>query len=311
MEKTLHRVTAGLAAAVAMSAACSLGPPPSSDAVAPLDPGTVGVTTAPESSDPADESSRSPTATPEPDDEPAEPAEPAAPTHWQVGASPLPERPDGLGEILPTPPELVDRRLPTPDLLPAPPDERYAAAVETVPEELLARSTWHAGCPVAATDLRYLTMSFWGFDGGHHTGEMLVHADVADAIVTAFGRLHADRFPIEEMRVTAAWELDTAPTGDGNNTSAFVCRAAVGSGAWSAHASGLAVDVNPFVNPYVRSDGVVLPELASAYVDRGRVRDGMILEGDVVTAAFDEIGWTWGGRWSSPSDLMHFSATGG
>ncbi|MBB5920599.1 hypothetical protein FHR81_001629 [Actinoalloteichus hoggarensis] len=247
----------------------------------------------------------------EPTDAPAPVSTDPAPVRWQVGAAPLPTRSDGLGEILPTPPELIDRSLPTPDLLPVPPNDDYAATVAAVPEEVLARSTWHAGCPVDAAELRYLTMSFWGFDGGHHTGEMIVHADVAESVVAVFGRLHADRFPLEEMRVTAAWELDTAPTGDGNNTSAFVCRAAVGSGAWSAHASGLAVDVNPFVNPYVRSDGVVLPELASAYVDRSRVRAGMILEGDVVTTAFDEVGWAWGGRWSSPLDLMHFSATGG
>jgi hypothetical protein len=30
-----------------------------------------------------------------------------------------------------------------------------------------------------------------------------------------------------------------------------------------------------------------------------------------VTTAFAAIGWTWGGTWRSPTDLMHFSATGG
>ena len=36
----------------------------------------------------------------------------------------------------------------------------------------------------------------------------------------------------------------------------------------------------------------------------------MITEGDVVTQAFDRIGWEWGGRWSSLKDYQHFSATG-
>jgi hypothetical protein len=36
----------------------------------------------------------------------------------------------------------------------------------------------------------------------------------------------------------------------------------------------------------------------------------MILEGDRVTAAFDAIGWGWGGRWSSLKDWMHFSQNG-
>jgi hypothetical protein len=79
---------------------------------------------------------------------------------------------------------------------------------------------------------------------------------------------------------------------------------------FSAHAYGLAIDVNPFQNPYQRGD-LVLPELASAYLDRTQLRPGMIVEGDVVVEAFAAIGWTWGGRWEQPSDAMHFSATGG
>jgi hypothetical protein len=152
-------------------------------------------------------------------------------------------------------------------------------------------------------------MSFLGFDGHPHTGEMLVHAEVAADVSGVFGVLFEARFPLEEMRIVAAPELDLAPTGDGNNTTAFVCRAARGQTRWSAHAYGLAVDVNPFCNPYLRDD-LVLPELASAYLDRQRERPGMVADGGPVVAAFDAIGWAWGGRWSEPLDFMHFSATG-
>ena len=70
------------------------------------------------------------------------------------------------------------------------------------------------------------------------------------------------------------------------------------------------IDINPFHNPYVKGD-LVLPELASAYLDRENVRPGMIIEGDVVTLAFAEIGWGWGGNWKSLKDWMHFSLSGG
>lgn len=145
-----------------------------------------------------------------------------------------------------------------------------------MPAAVLARSTWQAACPVKATDLRYLTIAFWGFDGRAHTGEMLVNASGAAGITKAFGKLFAAHFPLEEMRVTSPAELTLAPTGDGNSTSAFVCRPARGQTTWSAHAYGLAVDVNPFCNPYTQGD-LVLPELASAYVDRSRKRPGMVL----------------------------------
>ncbi|HEX6356981.1 M15 family metallopeptidase [Actinophytocola sp.] len=231
------------------------------------------------------------------------------PPVWTVGASPLPLRPDGFGEVLPTPPELVNRALPTVDHLPPPAGDRYAASVAPLPTDVLARSTWQPSCPVTAGELRYLTMSFWGFDGHAHTGEMIVNARVADGVTNVFGNLFDARFPLEEMRVVTPAELAAAPTGDGNNTTAFVCRSAVGQRRWSAHAYGLAIDVNPFCNPYIRGD-LVLPELASSYVDRVNARPGMIQPGDVVVHSFADIGWSWGGDWTTPVDFQHFSETG-
>jgi hypothetical protein len=234
---------------------------------------------------------------------------PALQTDDAVQRPPLPLRPDGYGVAQPTPPELVDRRLPTRDALPPPPAGEFAATVEAVPQDVLARSTWTPECPVQPADLRYVTVVFRGFDGAAHTGELLVAARVAEDVAAAFGELFAAGFPIEEMRVVDRGELTAPPTGDDNNTTAFVCRPAVGLTRWSAHALGLAVDVNPFQNPYQRDD-LVLPELSSAYLDRGRERPGMILDGGPVVAAFEGIGWTWGGRWRSPVDLHHFSETG-
>lgn len=236
------------------------------------------------------------------------PPTPPAPG-WVVGARPLPLRPDGYGEVLPTPPVLADRMLPTRDVLAPPRSGAFEATVRPVPPDVLARSTWQPACPVRPAQLRYLTLAFVGFDGRPHTGEMLVHARAVTAVVSAFRQLFEARFPIEEMRVTSAAELTAPPTGDGNNTSAFVCRPTRGETHWSAHAYGLALDLNPFQNPYTRGD-LVLPELASAYLDRAWIRPGMAVPGSAAVTAFEAAGWTWGGRWTDPVDRMHFSATG-
>lgn len=228
---------------------------------------------------------------------------------WQVGASPLPLQPNGFGEVLPTPPQLVVRRLPTTDFLPPPADGRYHATVQPVPAAVLARSTWQPACPVPSSALAYLTMSFWGFDGKPHTGEMLVNASMAAGITRVFGQLFANRFPIEQMRVASPADMTAPPTGDGNTTTGFACRPTRGQTSWSAHAYGLAVDVNPFCNPY-HNGSLVLPELASAYLNRGWVRPGMVLPGDATVRAFASIGWQWGGSWTAPRDLMHFTRTG-
>jgi hypothetical protein len=236
---------------------------------------------------------------------------PPAPV-WRVGARPLPLRPDGFGQVRPTPAVLRNRRLPTVDRLPPPPAGRFRSTVARIGPAVRARmgATWRPGCPVGLADLRHVTVGFRGFDGRPHTGELVVHERVAAGVVSVFARLWRARFPIEEMRLVTGADLRAHPTGDGNNTAAFVCRAARKQTRWSAHAYGLAVDVNPFQNPYRRGD-LVLPELAGAYLDRANRRPGMIRPGDVVTAAFAGIGWTWGGGWRSPRDFMHFSATGG
>jgi D-alanyl-D-alanine carboxypeptidase len=242
---------------------------------------------------------------------PAQPSTSTPSTAWRLGARPLPLRPDGFGQVLPTPPPLRDRRLPTVDLLPPPPGGRFRSTIGPIDPAIRARmgATWSAACPVPLADLRYLTVSFRGFDGRPHTGELVVNRRVAGQVVSVFARLYQAGFPIEQMRLVTTADLEAHPTGDGNNTAAFVCRAARQQRRWSAHAYGLAVDVDPFQNPYRRGD-LVLPELASAYLDRGRMRPGMIRPGDVVTSAFAAIGWAWGGTWRSPTDLMHFSATG-
>jgi hypothetical protein len=232
----------------------------------------------------------------------------AAP-QW-LGTRVLPVGPNGFAAAQDTPPELRNRSIITVDDLPPPPDGRFHATVEAVPASVLARSSWTRRCPVAAADLRYLTVGFRGFDGRAHTGELLVHARVAADLVTVFGRLFAADFPIERMRISSAAELDAPPTGDSNTTEAFACRPVRGSTVWSQHAYGLAVDVNPFQNPYHKGP-VVLPELATAYLDRARSRPGMVQPGGPAVRAFAAIGWPWGGHYRSLKDYMHFSATGG
>ncbi|MEV0718140.1 M15 family metallopeptidase [Asanoa sp. NPDC050611] len=232
----------------------------------------------------------------------------AAP-RW-LGTRVLPKGPDGSVAARATPPELRGRSIITVDDLPPPADGRFHATVEAVPAAVLARSSWTKACPVAATDLRYLTVGFRGFDGRAHTGELLVNAKVADDLVTVFRKLFAANFPIERMRISSAAELNGPPTGDGNTTEAFACRPVRGQKSWSQHAYGLAVDVNPFQNPYHKGK-VVLPELATAYLDRGSAWPGIMRPDSPAVRAFASVGWQWGGDYRSLKDFMHFSLTGG
>jgi len=231
------------------------------------------------------------------------------PPAW-LGTRVLPRTASGFGVVRPTPPELVKRAFTLPDRLPELPGDGFASRVTTpAPARVIARSTWEQGCPVGQGDLSWVRLAFWGFDNRRHTGELLMNRAVAQQLVQVFATLYAARFPIEEMRITRPEELDAPPTGDGNNTGALVCRPTTGGSSYSQHAYGLAVDVNPFQNPYEKGD-VVLPELASSYLDRFRERAGMITADGPVVRAFDRIGWAWGGEWRSLKDYQHFSENG-
>ena len=173
---------------------------------------------------------------------------------------------------------------------------------------------WQPACPVALSDLRLLTVTHWGFDGREHVGQLVVHRDSARQLATVFRELHDLRFPIRHMRLDDMYGPKRARPADGDISGGFHCRRAVpspcgsGSGNWSNHAYGHAVDLNPNENPYVGCGAVYDPR-SRPYADRSRVRKGMVTP--AVVRAFKSIGWGWGGDWTGQTkDYMHFSTTG-
>jgi hypothetical protein len=175
---------------------------------------------------------------------------------------------------------------------------------------------WHKGCPVALDDLRVLTVRHWGFDGKPHTGQLIVNKDAAAKLAQVFRKLYALRFPIRHMRLSDIYVSAALRPADNDVSGSFECRQAVpspctggkGTGTWSNHAYGLAVDLNPSENPYVGC-GMTRDKTRSVYLDRSHLRPGMVTP--AVIAAFASIGWGWGGSWSGPTkDYMHFSHNG-
>lgn len=215
------------------------------------------------------------------------------PPPW-LGTRTLPETVQGYGEVLRTPRVMRVRRWNTRDSILALPGTGFKAMVaDPAPERVITRSTWQPGCPVGKDDLAWIRMTYRGFDDARHSGEMLVNGSVAGDVVGVFRQLYRAKFPIESMGIARLEDLDAPPTGDGNGTGSFACRPIRGGTEYSQHTYGFAVDLNPFQNPYHRGD-LILPELASAYLDRGWLRPGMITPDGPAVRAFASIGWEWG-----------------
>ncbi len=185
----------------------------------------------------------------------------------------------------------------------------FDAATRPVTEDELGGS-WSARCPVPAGDLRRVAILHWNDAGEVQSGMLIVHSDHVEDLIVVFAQLFAAEFRIHEMTPVAAFDADDNASMAANNTSAFNCREIDGRpGVWSEHSYGGAVDINPLVNPWVRGSQVDPPQ-GAAYADREVDAVGIIRAGDVVTQAFADIGWQWGGDWASSKDYQHFSHNG-
>ena len=187
----------------------------------------------------------------------------------------------------------------------------FHATTAPVTAAQLGRS-WRAGCPVGPAQLRRLFVSYVGFDGRAHRGELVVNRAVSGEAADVFRGLYAARFPIHRMEPISRYGGSDTKSMAADNTSAFNCRYAVAPGPkrWSVHAYGEAIDVNTIENPYLEG-GRVLPPAGRAFLDRTRYRRGMAVAGGALVRAFASVGWLWGGRWSGSPDWQHFSRTGG
>jgi len=182
--------------------------------------------------------------------------------------------------------------------------------------ELVARHDWQSGCPVPLSGLRLLTVDVWGFDGKPYRGQLVVNKRVAPSLEKVFRRLYGLRFPIRDLTLEGNYGSKAERARHFDASGSFECRQAVpspctggkGTGTWSMHAFGEAVDLNPRENPYVGC-GMSRDKTALSYMDRSRLRRGMVTP--AVVGAFASIGWGWGGSWSgSTKDYMHFSSNG-
>jgi D-alanyl-D-alanine carboxypeptidase len=180
----------------------------------------------------------------------------------------------------------------------------------------LRSEAWHQGCPVQLSGLRLLTVSYRDFDGTTRTGRLVVNESAAAPLARVFRQLYRLHFPIRHLSIAAAYGPKGAVPKDGDISGSFECRQAVpspcvggtGTGTWSEHAYGEAVDLNPVENPYVGC-GQSRDPAARKYFTRRVHRRGMVTR--AVISAFRSIGWGWGGSWTgNTKDYMHFSQSG-
>ena len=226
------------------------------------------------------------------------PSEPAGRDYW------LEQLADGLArtQMVLLFSESIEHRNRTGTTLPELPP--FRPVVSTVSKADVSAS-WRPGCPVDPGSLRAVELDHVDFGGRHRRGTLVVHSDVVDQVTVVFSRLYGTRYPIASLAPIDVFAGDDNASMAANNTSAFNCRPLTGGQSWSQHSYGTAIDINPIQNPYIAS-GVVLPPLGIDFIDRSIYHPAMIRPADVVTTAFGDLGWRWGGDFRSLKDHQHF-----
>ncbi len=163
---------------------------------------------------------------------------------------------------------------------------------------------------ISYDDLRLVHIFHYDFDGQPTEGELICNEAIAQDYVEIFYELYLNEYQIEKMLLIDSYDGDDLASMEDNNTSCFNYRVVEGTESLSKHALGLAIDINPFYNPYItypsKNEIKVSPEAAEEYADRDNHFPYKIDENDLCYKLFIAHGFTWGGNWNSSKDYQHF-----
>ncbi len=161
-------------------------------------------------------------------------------------------------------------------------------------------------------DLELLDVTYFGFDNEVHKGQIVVNKKISKKILAFFEMSLAIHFPIEKVipisHPNYAWDDNVSC--DDNNSAGYNFRYIGGTSRMSKHAEGLAIDINPVQNPYIKfnenmeqifiapENGIFDPSIP-----------GTLHKNHPLVIFLKNNGFDWGGDWTKESgriDYQHF-----
>ena len=185
--------------------------------------------------------------------------------------------------------------------------------IAEINEKIFAKidgKSYKKNCPLALETLRYLRVLHKDLSGETLEGELICNVRIADDLLDIFKKLYAENYPIEKIRLIDEYDADDELSMRDNNSSCFNFRYVSYTNRISLHGYGLAVDINPFYNPYIKFVGgqkIIVPEGSAAFEDRNKNFPYKIEEDDLCCKLFEAHGFKWGGiDLPGEKDYQHF-----
>lgn len=186
----------------------------------------------------------------------------------------------------------------------------YIAAID---ENIFARidgKSYKKDCPLPLTELRYLHVLHKDLSGRTSEGELICNVRIAESLTDIFKTLFTENYPIEKIRLIDEYDADDELSMNDNNSSCFNFRYVSYTNRISLHGYGMAVDINPLYNPYIKEvDGktIIVPANSADFEDRTKNFPYKIEEDDLCCRLFAEHGFKWGGKdLPGEKDYQHF-----
>lgn len=172
-------------------------------------------------------------------------------------------------------------------------------------EEALAQNPDSIAPEEILSNLVVLSVQYYSFDNLLHQGQIVVHKDIEKDVAKVFEEIFHRKFQVHAVIPAAhpKYHWSDELLMEDNITSCFNYRTKVEKPAEvSLHGYGLALDINPKLNPYIGTNGETQPK-GAAYDTSA---PGTITEGDFLVGLFYTLGFEWGGRWKTIKDYQHF-----
>ena len=170
--------------------------------------------------------------------------------------------------------------------------------------------SYKTDCTVPLENLRHLSLLHKDLNGKTLSGEMICNVKIAEDLIDIFQKLFKASYPIEQIRLIDEYDADDELSMRDNNSSCFNFRFVSFTQRISKHGYGLAVDINPLYNPYIKTvDGkkIIAPDNSADFEDREKSFPYKIVEDDLCCQLFREHKFLWGGNcWDDEKDYQHF-----
>jgi len=150
--------------------------------------------------------------------------------------------------------------------------------------------------------LKLITVTYYSTDNKIHQGQILTNIKIADRIEAIFKFILVEKFPVAHVIPVVKYNWDDDASMLSNNTYSFCYR----DESFSKHATGMAIDINPFFNPVRWKSGgenrLIQPE--GAHFDPSV--PGTFYKQHPVVLELKKSGFYWGHNFSLKYDDHHF-----